>query len=95
MTETTIDLADVQRLAATLDAVNLDSKDRATAHAVFAVAGQGTVGVNDDEVSGFAVDAFLRFDSASPSLTGNLFDSFQWGVGRHGREELNPQPLPP
>ena len=93
MTETTFELADVEHLAATLDVVELDEKDRATLHAIFALAGTAT-SVNEDEVTGFAVDAFIWFDHASPNLTGNLLGSFQWG-SRHGAQELNPQPLPP
>ena len=73
MTGSTFDPSDVERLAAHLDAVDLDEKDRATLHTVFALAGQATAGQQDHEVSGFA---FAACDMASP----NLFGSFQWGA---------------
>lgn len=60
-TETNFDLRDVERLAATLHAVSLDEKDRATLHAVFALAGQAAAG-GSDKVSGFSI-VYQRPDS--------------------------------
>ncbi len=68
MSEMTLDLADVKHLAATLDAFELDDKDRATLHAIFALAGQAAGG-SGEEVSGFS----------SPSISGGLLASFQHG----------------
>lgn len=85
MTETTLQPGDVERLASALEplCVDFDAKDRATLHAIFALAGKSAAGEAEDEVSGFA-------------LPGTLFDSFQWGVGRGtDADALNPQPLPP
>lgn len=66
MSDEGFELEDVQRLAATLDTVELGEKDRALLHAIFALAGQatGAAGGPDDEVSGFA------------ALPGGLFGSF-------------------
>ncbi len=47
-----IELSDVERLAADLDGVELDEKDRATLHAIFGLAGEAT-GANEGEVRGF------------------------------------------
>ena len=67
MTETTFELADVERLAATLDAVDLDDTDRATLHAVFALAGRAAADERENEVSGFLL----------PAIRGGLMGSFQ------------------
>jgi hypothetical protein len=90
MTEMTFDLADVERLAATLDVlcVGLDDKDRATLHAVFALAGQAVAGENEDEVSGFSLQS--TGGDGSPGaiifvggiLSGGVFDSFSLGLVR-------------
>jgi hypothetical protein len=87
MTETTLELADVECLAATLDAVDLDDKDRATLHAIFALAGQATAG-QSDEVSGFSI--VYQMPGSGPGqvgivIQGSFLDSFQWGVGRAER----------
>ncbi len=76
MTDVTLELADVERLAGALDAIDLDDKNRATLHAIFGLAGQATAGENEAEVRGYV-------DEASPRiLSGNLIGSFQWGLGR-------------
>jgi hypothetical protein len=65
----TFELSDVERLATTLDAVDLDDSDRVTLHAVFALAGQAAAAETEDEVSGFS----------GPSASSGLFGSFQLG----------------
>jgi hypothetical protein len=72
MDETTFKLADVERLAAILDAkcVDLDDKDRTLLHGIFALAGQASAG-EPEEVSGFGL---LPFEP-----TTSLFGSFQLG----------------
>jgi type VI protein secretion system component Hcp len=77
MTEMTFDLADVERLATTLDAIKLDDSDRSTLHAVFALAGQAAAGQSEDEVSGFSF----------PRLSGGLIGTFQTG-GSGGGDQL-------
>jgi hypothetical protein len=69
MTEATIDLNDVKRLAAALDAVDLEDRDRATLHAVFALAGRAVADSHDDEVSGFSL-------TNVPVVSSNLLSSF-------------------
>jgi hypothetical protein len=69
MTEVNFQLSDVERLATTLDAVDLNDSDRATLHAVFALAGQAAAAETEDEVSGFS----------APSISSGLFGSFQLG----------------
>ncbi len=70
MTEATFELADVERLASTLDALDMGVKDRATLHAIFALAGQAARGENEDEVSGFTI-------SILPVIAGDLLGSFR------------------
>jgi hypothetical protein len=99
--DTTFTIADVERLAGVLDSVELDDQDRRTLHAVFALAGSAVAG-EDDEVSGFAFDAYLSIKGSNngaiaPSknpATGGLFGSFTLGV-TPTLDALNPQPLPP
>ncbi len=74
-----IDLSHVERLAAALDAVELGEEDRATLHAIFALAGctaaQGTAdGAGEEEVGGFS------FSIVPDSLLG----SFQLGGSAGG-----------
>jgi len=86
MSDERFELEDVQRLAATLDTVELGEKDRALLHAIFALAGQatGATGDPDDEVSGFAALAGGLFGSfVTPPTAGAInMDSFQWGVSQ-------------
>ena len=69
MTEITFTLSDVERLAATLDGVDLDDKNRATLHTIFALAGQVLTGESDAEVSGFS---FHDIPGISPGLLGSF-----------------------
>ena len=88
MTETTFDLGDVERLAATLDAVNLDERDWATLHAVFALAGQAAAG-GSDEVSGFAI-VYER--PGSPAVGGwDLFGTFKAEIDWSGPGDEGPE----
>jgi hypothetical protein len=81
MTETTFELADVKRLAAALDVVELGSRDRATLHAIFALAGQAIAGHNEIEVSGFQFDPVVIEIVGRPTTGAgeSLFGSFQLG----------------
>ncbi len=56
MSETSLGIDDVERLAAILDSVELGESNRATLQAVFALAGQAA-GADADEVGGFSFDA--------------------------------------
>jgi hypothetical protein len=87
MSETTFELADVERLAATLDDVELDDRDLATLHAVFALAGQAAAGEGaEGEVSGFSFQSYTSFKGkdqgqlkaeTDPNIGGSgLFDTF-------------------
>jgi hypothetical protein len=88
MTETTLDLGDVERLATTLDAVSLDEKDRATLHAVFALAGQAAA-AGSDEVSGFSI-VYQR--PGSPAVGGwDLFGTFKGGMDWSGPGDEGPE----
>ncbi len=88
-------LRDVERLASTLDAANLDDTDRATLHAVFALAGQAVAG-EGDEVSGFSIvyqmpggaggTSGFEYGGSVSMGDGSCFQSFQWGVGRAGAD---------
>lgn len=89
MSDVTLELADVERLAGALEAIDLDDENRANLHAIFVLAGRAKAEESEADVTGFV-------DEASPRVLGaDLFGSFQWGMGRVGREDLNPQPLPP
>ena len=55
MSETSLRIEDVERLAAILDAVELGERNRATLRAVFALAGQAA-GAAGDEVGGFSFE---------------------------------------
>ena len=89
---TTIDVNDVKRLAETLDTADLGDKDRATLHAVFALAGQAVS--QDDEVSGFSIVYQMPGGAggiSGPGTSqpagmgdGSCFQSFQWGASTHG-----------
>jgi hypothetical protein len=89
---TTFDLKDIERLATTLDAVNLDDEDRATLHAVFALAGRAAG--EKDEVSGFSIvyqmpgggDTSGPYPGLRPAGMGDgsVFQSFQWGASSPG-----------
>ena len=90
MTDRALKLADVERLATTLDSVNLDETDRATLHAIFALAGHAAGDDTTDEVAGFLLPAIMPiggggvpdFEYGGSSLIG----SFQWGVRKAGGE---------
>jgi hypothetical protein len=90
MSETTFELSDVEHLAAKLDAVDLDEKDRATLHAIFALAGQAVAGEseNEDEVSGFSFQGVGGDGSPGAIIfvggitSGGVFDSFSLGLVR-------------
>jgi hypothetical protein len=77
-----IGLADVERLATVLDEAELDEEDRATLHAVFALAGRAAARDGapdadadaDDEVAGFSF-------STDPN---SLLGSFQLGGSSGG-----------
>ena len=69
MAQGDFDTSDVAHLATELDAVQLDERDRATLHAVFALAGKAVEHEGEDEVSGFSF----------PVVPTSLFDSFQLG----------------
>ena len=89
MTETTFDLGDVKRLAAALDAFDLEDQDRDALRAIFALAGQAAAGDNENEVSGFALDAadgLLLPAISHANIGGSLFASFQWGARKAGGE---------
>ncbi len=93
MTDKTFELADVEHLAATLDPLDLDDQDRATLHAIFALAGQQAT--SGDEVGGFDAASPKLYVVSGPDTTGSLLGSFQWGINRRIGDSLNPQPLPP
>jgi len=83
-------LSDIEHLATTLDAVDLDDTDRATLRTVFALAGQAAGG-EGDEVSGFSIVYQMPGGSGGTTgleyggmADGSCFQSFQWGVGRVG-----------
>jgi hypothetical protein len=63
----TFDLSDLERLSTVLDALELDEKNRATLHAVFALAGMATAG-SEDEVSGFALLSLMQMQSQEEAL---------------------------
>jgi len=88
VTESMIELADVERVAALLDArcADLNEKDRSALHAIFALAGRA-VAPESDEVRGFELDSGGIPLSGGLNLGGSLFQSFQWGVGRKGWED--------
>ncbi|HLN18164.1 MAG TPA: hypothetical protein VK277_15605 [Acidimicrobiales bacterium] len=88
--EQTFDAADLERLATKLDAISADWDDneRALLHVVFASAGEASAAHGADEVSGFAVDAFIWFRGAEPPTSDSLVSSFQWGVGRGSQEGI-------
>jgi len=89
MTETTFDLGDVERLVAALDGVSLDEKDRATLHAIFALAGQAAAG-GSDEVSGFSI--VYQRPLASPAVGGwDLLGSFKGGIDWSGPGDEGPE----
>ncbi len=75
MTEVTIGMSDVERLAARLDAVDLSDEDRSALHAIFGLAGRAIntdAGADADEVSGFALESIQWGGSSG----GNLFGTF-------------------
>jgi len=82
VTETTFDLADVEHAAAALDRLDLEERDRAVLHAIFARAGEATA-AEEGEVSGFSLN-FTLVGGEAPDLNGNLMGSFQWGLRKSG-----------
>ena len=86
MTDVTLELADVERLAGALDAMELDDKNQQPC-TPSCPGGPGKVWESEADVTGFV-------DEASPRvLDADLLGSFQWGFGRVGREQLNPRTL--
>jgi hypothetical protein len=77
MTEASLDLADVEHLASTLEALDLGVEDRATLHAIFALAGRAARAVVEDDVSGFTI-------SVRPVIPGDLLGSFRGGTPTQG-----------
>ena len=89
MTDRTLKLANVDRLANTLDSVSLDETDRATLHAIFALAGHATGDDTTDEVAGFLLPAIMPIGGSVPDIEyggSSLIGSFQWGVRKAGGE---------
>jgi len=72
MSETSLRIEDVERLAAILDAVELGERNRATLRAVFALAGQAA-GAAGDEVGGFSFETL--------SWGGGVGDALSWNGG--------------
>jgi len=69
MSETSVGIDDVERLAAILDSVELGEKNRTTLQAIFALAGRAATGATD-EVGGFSL-----------SWGGGVGDALSWGGG--------------
>jgi len=92
MTDITISIEHLSSLTQKLDALELTEDERATLNAVVAAAGQAVTKSNDD-VSGFAFDAFIR-EIPDPTIPhpaggsgvgklspgGGSLGSFSWGV---------------
>jgi len=78
-------MGDVERLASALDGIDLNDKDRATLHAVFALAGQAAGGESESEVSGFLLPAIRGgLGSFQGSDGGDCFGSFKRGIDWSG-----------
>ena len=89
-------LRDVERLASTLDAANLDDTDRATCTPSSPWPGRRWRArvTEGDEVSGFSIvyqmpggaggTSGFEYGGSVSMGDGSCFQSFQWGVGRAG-----------
>ena len=88
MDDITINNEHLTSLAAKLDAMELSDDERETLNAVFAAAGKAVA--ESQEVSGYAVDAFIWFDqsgggkSLTPDITGGSLESFSFGATSPG-----------
>ena len=85
MTETPFELADVERLSAALDDLDLNDKNRATVQAVFALAGHAVAGqVEEGEVSGFGFQFYTSFKGATQAQLGERKSERSPGSGGGG-----------
>jgi hypothetical protein len=96
MAQTTFTVDDAESLAGKLDAIcgDLEESEAALLHALFAGFGQAAA-AGDAEVSGFTAGGMetrtiIVVCDQLPAVQNNLFESFQWGVGRGSAPVFQP-----